>query len=116
MVWAVGADAMGMYTREYYHDHRRWRSRVEITSYSSNWGRSAVNAVHGYFAPFFGINLAYTELAILAVGLGLDDPEVRLKLRSFVCEGVRAGLLWNRTACLHFSSFFFLPPLSSHRR
>ena len=74
-VCAVGIDAMGIYTREYYFGGKEWGS-AGVTSYSSNWGRSAVNAVHGLCTPYFGLNLAYGQIAILCVGLRLDDPEV----------------------------------------
>ena len=74
-VCAVGIDAMGFYTREYYFAGREG-GRAGVTSYSSNWARSAVNALHGLFTPYFGLNIAYGQIAILCVGLGLDDPEV----------------------------------------
>ena len=74
---ALGADAMGVYTRVYYFGGREWGSGG-VTSYSSNWGRSAVNALHGLFTPYFGLNIAYGQIAIVCVALGLSEPEVRL--------------------------------------
>ena len=84
---AIGIDAMGVYTRGYYFGARGW-GREQVTSYSSNWGRSAVNALHGLFTPYFGLNLAYSQIAIVCVGLGLDAPEVSL-------------LRWSCAACLY---------------
>ena len=74
-VCAIGIDAMGLYTKEYYFG-ARGVGREQATSYSSNWRRSAVNAFHGLFTPYLGLNLAYGQIAIMCIGLGLDAPEV----------------------------------------
>ena len=74
-VCALGFDAMGYYTRVYYFGGREW-GKEGVTSYSNNWGRSAVNAFHGFFTPYLGLNIAYSQIAIASVGLGLNDPEV----------------------------------------
>ena len=77
IVCALGFDAMGYYTRVYYFGGRGW-GKEGVTSYSNNWGRSAVNAFHGLFTPYLGLNIAYSQIAIASVGLGLDDPEVSI--------------------------------------
>ena len=77
VVFAICIDAMGFYSREYYFGAREWGSEG-VTSYSSNWMRSAVNAVHGLLTPYFGLNIAYCQIAIVCVGLGFDAPEVGL--------------------------------------
>ena len=76
MVCAVSMDALGFYTRTYYDENKSWGAEG-MTSYSRNWGRSAVNAVHGLFMPYFGLNLAYGQIALLCVMVGISAPEVR---------------------------------------
>ena len=76
---ALGVDAVGLYTRVYYFGGREW-GREGVTSYSSNWGRSAVNALHGLLTPYFGLNIAYDQIAIVCVPLGLSEPEVGLSV------------------------------------
>ena len=76
-VCAIGIDAMGVYTREYYFGGREW-GRAGVTSFSRNWARSAVNAVHGLLTPYLGLNITYGQIAIVCVGLGFDAPEVGL--------------------------------------
>ena len=82
IVYAIFIDAMGFYTREYYFGAREWGSDG-VTSHSGSWVRSAVNAVHGLFTPYLGLNMAYCQIAIVCVGLGLDAPEVGLIMAIF---------------------------------
>ena len=76
LVCAIGMDALGFYTRTYYDENKSWGAEG-VTSYSRDWGRSAVNAVHGLFMPYFGLNLAYGQIALLCVTVGISAPEVR---------------------------------------
>ena len=69
-------DALGFYTRTYYDESKPWGA-PGLTSYSRDWWRSAANAVHGLFTPYFGLNLAYGQIAVCCVTLGITAPEVR---------------------------------------
>lgn len=71
---AIAIDALHLYSREYYY--RPSVDPVDLTSYSKNWGRSSVNAVHGLLTPYFGLNLMYGQIAIFCVLLGLGAPKV----------------------------------------
>lgn len=70
----ISIDALHLYSREYYF--RPGVDPVDLTSYSRNWGRSCVNAVHGLLVPYFGLNLIYGQLAIVCVLLGFGSPKV----------------------------------------
>lgn len=70
----IAIDALNLYSQEYYY--RPGVDPVDLTSYSKNWGRSCVNAVHGLLTPYFGLNLVYGQIAIVCVLLGLGSPKV----------------------------------------
>ena len=70
----ISIDALHFYSQEHYY--RPGVDPVELTSYSKDWGRSCVNAIHGLLTPYFGLNLIYGELAIVCVLLGFGSPKV----------------------------------------